>query len=131
MAVVKHTHKLRRHEHSNGEQIYFCVLDCDYKIKVALALGKTTLCNKCNKPFVINSYTIRLAKPICTKCKAIKSPKIDLSEVMHGQIDGQTEPSYPGRPDDTGDLLSRLRKTISHDSTVAVEDFDESSDDPL
>lgn len=108
MSIVKHIHKLHRHEHTNGEKIYFCVLDCDYKIKVALALGKTTICNKCGKSFALNPYALRLAKPICLNCKVTKNPKIDLDEVFHGQTEHSTI------EDDTSDLLSRLRSAINH-----------------
>ena len=131
MAIQKHVHKLRRHEYKNNEQIYFCVLDCDYKIKVELALGKTTLCNKCNKPFILNPYALRLAKPICSSCKGVKSPKIDLTEVLHEHT---PEPSYPSRSaisDDNSDILSRLRKVIDKSDTAETQIDDAIKDDLL
>jgi hypothetical protein len=66
--IRKHTHKLKRKSYRNKEQIYFCVLDCDYKINVTLAEGKEVICWRCGKPFNITTYSCRLAKPHCSAC---------------------------------------------------------------
>jgi hypothetical protein len=68
-----HTHKLRRHKYPSGNSVYFCTLpDCHYKIDVPLALGKRTVCNICGNEFIMNEYTIKLAKPHCLDCGKIK-----------------------------------------------------------
>ena len=72
----KHIHKLRRHKYKTGNIIYFCVLDCSFKVAPALAIGKTTICWICGQPFSMNEYTIRLAKPHCTNCHKPKDGKI-------------------------------------------------------
>lgn len=72
MAKLEHIHKLRRHKYPNGTKVYFCTLDCNYKIEAALALGKRVLCNICGDEFIMNEYSIKLAKPHCTQCGKMK-----------------------------------------------------------
>lgn len=64
----KHTHKLKRITHRNGEKVYFCVLNCTFKINVKLSLGKRNICWRCGVEFPMNEYSMRLAKPHCPKC---------------------------------------------------------------
>jgi len=76
----KHYHLLKRHLYRNGEAVYFCVLNCSFKVNVKLALGKVVLCNSCYTPFEMNEKSIRLAKPKCNPCietspKALKTKK--------------------------------------------------------
>lgn len=66
--VANHIHKLRRHTYKTGVSIFFCILDCNYKIEAALALGKTSICNECNEPFVITEQSVRLLRPHCLRC---------------------------------------------------------------
>lgn len=71
--IQKHVHKLKRYKYKTGNSVYFCTLpDCHYKIDTALALGKRTRCNICDTEFIINEYTIRLARPHCTECSKQK-----------------------------------------------------------
>ena len=70
----KHTHRLHRHIYKNGEQIYFCILNCKFRCNVKLALGKIVLCNVCGNPFEMNSRSIRMARPNCDSCSS-KSEK--------------------------------------------------------
>ena len=66
MKTLTHVHKLRRHKYSTGNSIYFCTLpDCNFKMDVALSLGKRSLCNLCGNEFIMNEYSIKLAKPHC------------------------------------------------------------------
>lgn len=65
---VGHTHKLQRQKYRNGTKVYFCVLNCNFKIEVAFALGKQTICHICDQPFTMNEYTCKLAKPHCPSC---------------------------------------------------------------
>lgn len=68
-----HVHKLKRHKYPTGNAVYFCILpDCHFKIEVALALGKRTLCNTCGEEFIINEYTLKLARPHCDGCGKVK-----------------------------------------------------------
>lgn len=69
MTNQTHVHKLKRHKYKTGVKVFFCTLpDCHYRIDVELALGKRSLCNICGKEFLINEYTIKLAKPHCQDC---------------------------------------------------------------
>jgi ribosomal protein S27AE len=77
----KHIHKFNRHIFDSGNKMFFCVLpDCTFKVKTALSLGKRSICNRCGNDFIMNEYSIRLAKPHCDECHkskdAIKSPII-------------------------------------------------------
>jgi hypothetical protein len=69
---MEHTHKLRRHKYANGTKVYFCVLDCSYKIEAAFAIGKRTICHMCGEEFAMNEYSVKLAKPHCTGCGKIQ-----------------------------------------------------------
>lgn len=72
MSKQEHVHKLRRHQYPNGTKVYFCTLDCSYKIEAAFALGKKTICNICGDEFIMNEYSARLAKPHCIACGKMK-----------------------------------------------------------
>lgn len=63
-----HTHKLKRHVYKTGARTYFCVLDCPFRVACELALGKKAVCWRCGKDFIMNSYSITLAKPHCEEC---------------------------------------------------------------
>lgn len=115
---TKHIHKFKRHTYTNGEQVFFCVLDCKFKINVGLAIGKVTICNRCGKEFALNENSIRLAKPHCTACT--KGAKKIEAIIPH---------------DITG-LRSRLEESLKAIAgTKANQDFDaitgESKDDLL
>jgi len=76
--IEKHVHKLKRHSFKSGNQIYFCALpDCHYKTAPALALGKRTICWRCGNDFIMNEYSLRLAKPHCENCHQPKVVKDD------------------------------------------------------
>ncbi len=75
--IQKHVHKLKRHKYKTGNEVFFCTLpDCHFKIEAALALGKKSLCNLCNAEFILNEYTVKLARPHCDACskQKIKGP---------------------------------------------------------
>lgn len=68
-----HIHRLKRHKYPSGNAVFFCTLpDCHYKIDVPLALGKRSVCNICGDEFIMNEYTIKLAKPHCPNCGKVK-----------------------------------------------------------
>lgn len=72
MSKHEHIHKLKRHVYGTGRAIFYCVLDCEFKTAVPLALGKKTTCWRCGKPFNMNEYSLRLVKPHCMECKKTK-----------------------------------------------------------
>lgn len=69
-----HVHKLRKHVYKRSQHaVYFCMLeDCSFKIDCALALGKRSICNLCNKEFILTEYTVKLARPHCDACSKVK-----------------------------------------------------------
>jgi hypothetical protein len=76
MTKPLHIHKLKRLKYKTGNIVFFCALpDCSYKSNVALSLGKRSLCWRCGQSFIINEYSLRLAKPHCEACH--KPKKID------------------------------------------------------
>lgn len=81
--MKNHVHKLRRKTYKNGESIFFCVgADCKYKVNVDLSLGKRTECWRCGESFIINEYSIRLAKPHCMDCTKKKDEKLEIVGVI-------------------------------------------------
>ena len=63
-----HIHKLIKHVYPNKTQIFFCVLNCNYKVEAPLALGKVSLCNICNEPFTMSKGSLKLREPHCANC---------------------------------------------------------------
>lgn len=70
--IQEHIHKLRRHTYTNGTKVYFCTLDCSFKVEAPFALGKKTICNICGDTFLMNEYSVKLAKPHCNSCGKFK-----------------------------------------------------------
>lgn len=70
--IKDHTHKLKKHRFKSGNETFFCVDDCNYKVTPALALGKTTICWRCGESFNLNDYSLRLVKPHCEMCHKSK-----------------------------------------------------------
>ncbi len=64
----EHIHKFRKHRYDTGVEVYFCTLNCNYKIEVPFALGKEVLCNICNGSFVMSKRDLLLREPHCGNC---------------------------------------------------------------
>lgn len=71
-AKTEHVHKLQRHTYPNGTKIYFCILNCNYKIEAQFALGKETICHRCGVEFTMTEYATKLARPHCKSCGKMK-----------------------------------------------------------
>src|SRR6266404_3537895 len=120
----KHYHLLKRHKYRNGEEVYFCVLNCKFKCNVKLSLGKVVLCNVCRTPFTINEKSIRLARPKCNDCiesspKALRSKK--KKEIITTEDLGLNleVPSLPSKPKlDLESRLHLLRNPSSKSNTL-------------
>lgn len=68
MAVLKHIHKLKKHQYKAGA-VFFCILvDCHFKMEVPFLLGKESLCNICGKVFIMREYALKLTRPHCGDC---------------------------------------------------------------
>lgn len=110
----KHIHKLRRLVHKSGNKIFFCALpDCNYKINVALALGKRSICWRCGEPFLITEYSLRLAKPHCDLCHKSKK-EIEKYEGV---------PVTHETPDFLPSLSERLQQTLNQAKPEEEEDL--------
>jgi len=85
LAKSQHTHKLKRLKYKSGNAVFFCALaDCSYKVNTPLALGKRSICWRCGEDFIMNEYSLRLAKPHCMKCHRLKEERnnIPLDDIL-------------------------------------------------
>lgn len=113
--VTKHIHKLKRRKLKNREIIYFCVLDCKFRVHRDECLGKKTICWVCNKVFEMNTYSNRLDRPRCPDCVGGAKPKDIL---VFGEMPGNVEKQSPVSITISGStpassLRERLLKSIS------------------
>lgn len=72
MTETEHVHKLKKHKYKNGTDVFFCSLNCNFKIDAPLALGKIVLCWTCEQPFAMTEYTVKLSRPHCVGCGKIR-----------------------------------------------------------
>jgi hypothetical protein len=123
--VEKHIHKVKRQKFKSGNEMYFCTLpDCYFKVNPALYLGKESICWRCGNTFIMNEYSLRLAKPHCEKCHQPKdknslNPSTDIAQTMDRlQATGTEAVSL-------SDRLNNVLKNATGDKTVAtLEDED-------
>lgn len=111
MAKQEHVHKLRRHKYPNGTEVYFCVLDCHFKVETSFALGKKSICNICGEEFIMNEASIRQAKPHCTGCGKFKT--IDENGKVRMVSKGRPQPALSSMAHDSvNSLKARLGKVV-------------------
>jgi hypothetical protein len=111
----QHIHKFKRLRYKSGNEVFFCTLpDCNQKINPSLALGKRCICWRCGNPFIMNEYSLRLAKPHCDACHKPKVEKIDgdIIETSTGIVQDIVNES----------LMERLNKTIQQAQTITPEE---------
>ena len=107
--MSSHVHKLKRHKYPTGNTVYFCTLpDCHFKVDVALALGKRNICNSCGEEFILDEYSIRLARPHCRNCGKQK-------------VRGEDGKNYYVRK--TSSSLSREREEVT--ASIAEKSIDD------
>lgn len=58
------------HKHYRpAHNVYQCQKPlCRYTLQIEIAEGKMSECNKCHEPFIMDRYTLTLAKPKCKNC---------------------------------------------------------------
>lgn len=112
----KHIHKLKRHNYKSGSAVFFCALDCTFKCNIPLALGKKTICWRCEQPFDMNEYSLRLAKPHCPDCHKPKKADTTSEESPTSEI-------LPGVLGSPLSLAERLNRTIQQAKEVDEEDI--------
>jgi hypothetical protein len=117
--MTRHVHKFRRHRYQSGNEIYFCVLDCAFKVAPALAIGKKTVCHRCGEIFEMNEYSIRLAKPHCENCH---KPKSGIKIVMPSKV--IKESTFPLPRDSANELRDRLSAAMAVPPTIDEESED-------
>lgn len=113
--VQQHIHKLKRHSYKSGTAVYFCVLDCKFKVSTSLALGKRTLCWRCGESFIMDEYTIRLAKPHCPSCHKPKdrlAPVPSEAREAHTENEPSVTQDIPSMESPVLSLSERLKQTI-------------------
>ena len=75
MSGTPHTiHKFKRKNLTRDKSkpkylVFTCTLpNCSYYIRLDLANNKECICNRCEKPFLMNSRSMAEAKPHCNEC---------------------------------------------------------------
>lgn len=112
----KHVHKFKRHRYKSGTEVFFCALpDCSIKMSIPLSLGKRTICWRCGNDFIMNDYSIRLAKPHCDECH--KPKKMIGSEEKYVS----SEHAVTIIPIEAMSLAERLQQTINQ-AKPTIED---------
>jgi hypothetical protein len=112
MAVGKHIHKLKKHKYKSSNAVFFCILDCSYKIEVPFALGKEVLCYLCNKPFTMNELSLKLNMPHCNNCG--KREVRDANGKKHYVRKVNTQVLSNVAEDNNSSLRERLSKVSSN-----------------
>ena len=79
---MNHTHKyVRIYVGRNKRVEYKCALPgCVHKVRAEYIVGRISLCNRCEKEFVLDKENVRLAKPHCLNCTKTKK-EISVSAV--------------------------------------------------
>ena len=117
MIIVKHIHKLKKHKYpKTGMSVFFCTLDCNYKVEAPFALGKECLCNICNEPFIMNEYTLKLIRPHCNNCgrKEVK----DVNGKKHYVSKVNTQVLSTIAADEVSSLKDRLEKATQVEDDI-------------
>lgn len=115
---TKHVHKLKRHTYQKtGNSIFFCTLpDCHYKIEVALALGKNSICNICGDEFIIGERTLSLVRPHCEGCGKTRirkeNGKIGYAKKVSNRVLGQVAVGS----------ANELRERLNNATAIVSED---------
>lgn len=118
-----HVHKLKRHTFRGGRQVYFCVLDCNFQIDAAFALGKQSICHICEKEFTMNEYSVKLARPHCKNCGKMRVKESDGSSrfVNKARASEAIAEMNEGRVDS---LRERLGRVVVMESEIPEEEKD-------
>lgn len=114
MPKTDHIHKLKRVKYRTGTVMYFCTgATCTKKFAPALALGKQTICWRCEEPFEMNEYSIRLVKPHCQKCHEPKKGTVTQALSIANDIQPLMthEPIIPPASTTIDNLLAKLKQT--------------------
>ncbi len=77
---MRHIHRYERAIlGKNNYVVYKCNLpDCNHYISEKLIKGKRSLCNRCGDQMIMDSRAMKLVKPHCINCIAIrKKPEHD------------------------------------------------------
>lgn len=135
-----HIHRLRRHTYkATGNSVFFCTLsDCTYKIETQFSLGKETICWRCNKPFEMTTYAMRLAKPHCMDChKSIKGENSVSSKILDAilpgsDIDRRTIPTRRSseiiiKPEES---INELRSKLDEIPSITYREIKVEGEDP-
>lgn len=127
--VQKHIHKIKKHTYRSGNETYFCVDDCSYKVTPALSLGKTVVCWRCNESFKMDDYSLRLVKPHCTSCHKSKGTTIEQARMINSdELNGIAIDFDEPAPNDLGLSLTDRLKQITNRTNNETE-TDENKDE--
>lgn len=114
MKTKTHVHKLTKHKYDTGVEVYFCTLNCNFKIEVPFALGKEVLCNICNEPFTLSKRDLRSKEPHCRNCGRKEIKDSDGKKHYVRKISSRVLTSIA--VDTVGSLSQRLQSITRDDS---------------
>lgn len=128
-AATKHVCKFLRHRFKSGNITYFCANGCNKKIAPALSLGKPCICWRCGNVFIMNEYSIRLAKPHCDACHKPKgsenAPEVDI-QFVSPSLPPTIQTLTPQSASTIASLSERLRLATSAEPILSsANDEDE------
>jgi len=115
--LKNHTHKLQKHKYSSGSEIFFCVLDCSFKVEAALALGKTSICHVCGDEFTMTEYSLRLKRPHCVNCSKVKVKDTN-GKSHYVRKNSKTQILGTLAEDAASDLSNRLKSLTSIEEDI-------------
>jgi hypothetical protein len=81
---MKHTHKYVRIKIGKSKRIKFkCAIPgCAHSIEPELVVGRFTVCNICQKEFVMNKEAMQRAFPRCSDCIERKVDAANKDEIL-------------------------------------------------
>lgn len=57
--------------------VQHCALkSCTHYLSMTAAIGKESLCWKCDKPFILTRLSARLKQPRCLDCKEVRDKRV-------------------------------------------------------
>jgi len=79
---ANHLHKYKRIKFGINKRIVFkCIFpSCTRYLVPELTEGELVICNKCEKPFIMDKYATTLSKPHCSSCTNRKGVSVDSIE---------------------------------------------------
>lgn len=128
--LKNHIHKFKLVKHRNGFNVYFCTLDdCRIKFVSEMALGKTSRCWVCDKPFTMTEKSLRLVKPHCENCTS-RGKRIESTLSTMGNLHpDMPTPRQTGVVNDISTPEENITTSLRDRLSKSIERLSEASSD--